>query len=295
MHRAELHPCTSTVYTGLREKMRDAPISFYLAACAARRNRQWAQRARCRPPLRPARPNSLPPRLSSSPQPATITLGDLRPRASRRTRFLRSTIFNEGEWWVDARGCMYCIFMWYGMWTQDGRRRGRNRGPCHVHQVNRRSDRVWARRGRKHATACPVGATYWIFPLVALLRNRSRQRVALLVPLPEEWRRCDIVSVSTRALCSRLSGLSSNFNRVRTMCAGAFLIPYFIMAIVEGLPLFYLELLVGQSVRRGAFGVWRILNPRLSGIGIASAVVCTSHVHYLYCISLTLGRWMFTL
>ena len=48
------------------------------------------------------------------------------------------------------------------------------------------------------------------------------------------------------------------------------------MAIVEGLPLFYLELLIGQSVRRGAVGVWRILNPRLSGIGIASAVVCIS-------------------
>ena len=39
------------------------------------------------------------------------------------------------------------------------------------------------------------------------------------------------------------------------------------MAVVEGLPLFYLELLLGQSVRRGAVGVWRILNPRLAGIG----------------------------
>ena len=58
------------------------------------------------------------------------------------------------------------------------------------------------------------------------------------------------------------------------MHAGAFLIPYIIMAIVEGLPIFYLELLIGQSVRRGAVGVWRILNPRMSGIGYASAVVC---------------------
>ena len=57
------------------------------------------------------------------------------------------------------------------------------------------------------------------------------------------------------------------------MCIGAFLIAYLIMALVEGLPLFYLELLIGQSVRRGAVGVWRILNPRLTGIGIASVVV----------------------
>ena len=57
------------------------------------------------------------------------------------------------------------------------------------------------------------------------------------------------------------------------MRTGAFLIPYLIMAVVVGLPLFYLELLLGQSVRRGAVGVWRILNPRLTGIGIASALV----------------------
>ena len=65
------------------------------------------------------------------------------------------------------------------------------------------------------------------------------------------------------------------------MHAGAFLIPYIIMAIVEGLPIFYLELLIGQSVRRGAVGVWRILNPRMSGIGYASAVVCAFSVCFL--------------
>ena len=37
---------------------------------------------------------------------------------------------------------------------------------------------------------------------------------------------------------------------------GAFLIPYFIMLCVEGIPIFYLELAVGQRLRKGAIGVW---------------------------------------
>jgi len=46
---------------------------------------------------------------------------------------------------------------------------------------------------------------------------------------------------------------------------GAFLIPYFVMLAVEGIPIFYLELAIGQRLRKGAIGVWnqvnRIKNP----------------------------------
>lgn len=55
--------------------------------------------------------------------------------------------------------------------------------------------------------------------------------------------------------------------------AGAFLIPYFIMLCIEGIPIFYLELAIGQRLRKGAIGVWNQVSPRLGGIGIASAVV----------------------
>lgn len=55
---------------------------------------------------------------------------------------------------------------------------------------------------------------------------------------------------------------------------GAFLIPYTIMLILEGVPLFYLEIAIGQRKRRGSVGVWNLIHPYLGGVGIASMVVC---------------------
>lgn len=54
---------------------------------------------------------------------------------------------------------------------------------------------------------------------------------------------------------------------------GAFLIPYFVMLAIEGIPIFYLELAIGQRLRKGAIGVWNQVLPYLGGIGISSAVV----------------------
>ena len=54
---------------------------------------------------------------------------------------------------------------------------------------------------------------------------------------------------------------------------GAFLIPYFIMLLVEGLPIFLLELALGQRLRKGAIGAWQRISPWLGGVGIASGVV----------------------
>ncbi|KAM4619491.1 sodium-dependent neutral amino acid transporter B(0)AT2 [Polymixia lowei] len=55
---------------------------------------------------------------------------------------------------------------------------------------------------------------------------------------------------------------------------GAYLVPYFILLVVIGIPLFFLELAVGQRIRRGSIGVWNYISPRLGGIGFASCVVC---------------------
>ncbi|XP_074872499.1 orphan sodium- and chloride-dependent neurotransmitter transporter NTT5 [Carettochelys insculpta] len=55
---------------------------------------------------------------------------------------------------------------------------------------------------------------------------------------------------------------------------GAFLLLYFLLLLVMGIPLFFLELAAGQSVRQGSIGVWQHLSPRLVGIGFASCVVC---------------------
>lgn len=45
------------------------------------------------------------------------------------------------------------------------------------------------------------------------------------------------------------------------------------MLAIEGIPIFYLELAIGQRLRKGAIGVWGDISPYLAGIGISSAVV----------------------
>ncbi|XP_067090235.1 sodium-dependent neutral amino acid transporter B(0)AT2 [Osmerus mordax] len=55
---------------------------------------------------------------------------------------------------------------------------------------------------------------------------------------------------------------------------GAYLVPYLILLVVIGIPLFFLELAVGQRIRRGSIGVWTYISPRLGGIGFASCMVC---------------------
>ena len=55
--------------------------------------------------------------------------------------------------------------------------------------------------------------------------------------------------------------------------SGAFLIPYSLMLIFEGIPLFVIELSIGQRLRKGPLHVWWEINPYLAGIGIASCIV----------------------
>nr|XP_054360792.1 sodium- and chloride-dependent transporter XTRP3 isoform X3 [Mirounga angustirostris] len=54
---------------------------------------------------------------------------------------------------------------------------------------------------------------------------------------------------------------------------GSFLVPYIVMLMVEGMPLLYLELAVGQRMRQGSIGAWRTISPYLGGVGLASVVV----------------------
>ncbi|XP_062292300.1 sodium-dependent neutral amino acid transporter B(0)AT3-like [Scomber scombrus] len=54
---------------------------------------------------------------------------------------------------------------------------------------------------------------------------------------------------------------------------GAFLIPYLIALVFEGLPLLYLELAIGQRLRMGSIGVWNSISPFLGGVGISSMIV----------------------
>uniref|UniRef100_G3NKA5 Transporter n=2 Tax=Gasterosteus aculeatus TaxID=69293 RepID=G3NKA5_GASAC len=53
---------------------------------------------------------------------------------------------------------------------------------------------------------------------------------------------------------------------------GGFLIPYLIMLVLEGIPLFYLELAIGQKMSLGSIGAWTAISPYLGGVGFASVV-----------------------
>ncbi|KAK9412618.1 sodium-dependent serotonin transporter [Crotalus adamanteus] len=54
---------------------------------------------------------------------------------------------------------------------------------------------------------------------------------------------------------------------------GAFLIPYTIMAIFGGIPLFYMELALGQYHRHGCISIWRKVCPIFKGIGFAICII----------------------
>lgn len=56
--------------------------------------------------------------------------------------------------------------------------------------------------------------------------------------------------------------MSSN---LMDLCAGAFLIPYILMAIFGGVPLFYMELALGQFHRTGAISIWKHICPIFKG------------------------------
>ncbi|XP_076452888.1 sodium-dependent serotonin transporter-like [Babylonia areolata] len=56
---------------------------------------------------------------------------------------------------------------------------------------------------------------------------------------------------------------------------GAFLIPYLLMLAFLGLPLFYMELALGQFHRRGPITIWRHVCPVFCGIGYGICIVAT--------------------
>lgn len=51
------------------------------------------------------------------------------------------------------------------------------------------------------------------------------------------------------------------------ICAGGFLIPYLLMLVLEGIPLFCMEVAIGQKMRLGSIGAWTAISPYLGGLG----------------------------
>ncbi|XP_026206391.1 sodium-dependent neutral amino acid transporter B(0)AT2 [Anabas testudineus] len=55
---------------------------------------------------------------------------------------------------------------------------------------------------------------------------------------------------------------------------GAFMLLYVFLLLTVGVPLFFMELAAGQSIRQGSIGVWKHISPKLAGIGYSSCIVC---------------------
>lgn len=63
---------------------------------------------------------------------------------------------------------------------------------------------------------------------------------------------------------------------------GAFLIPYCIMLVLGGLPLFYMELALGQFHRSGCLTIWKHICPALKGINFLSVLLVNMLISLLY-------------
>ncbi|KAK9708007.1 Sodium:neurotransmitter symporter family [Popillia japonica] len=73
---------------------------------------------------------------------------------------------------------------------------------------------------------------------------------------------------------------------------GVFLIPYFLIMIVCGVPMLYMELAVGQFVGRGPIAALGSLCPLLKGTGLASVVISFFMSTY-YCVIIAYGVYYF--
>lgn len=77
---------------------------------------------------------------------------------------------------------------------------------------------------------------------------------------------------------------------------GAFLVPYFICMVTGSIPVFFLEISLGQYMQQGGISVWNLC-PIFKGIGIGTTVVCflcntyyivvLAWALYYFCISFT--------
>uniref|UniRef100_A0A8D2DEU6 Transporter n=1 Tax=Sciurus vulgaris TaxID=55149 RepID=A0A8D2DEU6_SCIVU len=55
---------------------------------------------------------------------------------------------------------------------------------------------------------------------------------------------------------------------------GSFIITYILMLFLVGIPIVFLEMALGQRMRQGGIGVWKVISPWIGGVGYSSFTVC---------------------
>ncbi|KAI5719128.1 hypothetical protein M8J76_005554 [Diaphorina citri] len=133
-------------------------------------------------------------------------------------------------------------------------------------------------------TDSPVGpgtASPGLGPASPSLGAANRRRISLQSEHRETWSGKVDFLLSVIGFAVDLA----NVWRFPYLCykngGGAFLVPYCIMLFVGGIPLFYMELALGQFHRKGAITCWGRIVPLFKGIGYA-VVIIAFYVDFYY-------------
>ncbi|KAH7938394.1 hypothetical protein HPB49_023169 [Dermacentor silvarum] len=129
----------------------------------------------------------------------------------------------------------------------------------------------------------------WFMSLASIIMIPTYM-VYFLVTTPGSLRQSTRLGIQTiSAICSVATGFTFTFrctfigdSRDSAKAAtGAFLVPYFICLVTTAVPMFYLEVAMGQYLSKGGIGIWSVA-PMFKGIGIASFVILAlSNIYYM--------------
>ncbi|XP_067945396.1 sodium- and chloride-dependent taurine transporter-like [Watersipora subatra] len=106
--------------------------------------------------------------------------------------------------------------------------------------------------------------------------NSDGASVSLEKPLAANKRETFNHKIDFLLACIGYSVGLGNFWRFPYLCykngGGAFLIPYFTMVLLAGIPMFFLEVVIGQFMSAGGIKAWNI-SPLFTGIGYATTII----------------------
>lgn len=97
---------------------------------------------------------------------------------------------------------------------------------------------------------------FWNFvPSNVLCGHKRKMLVVDFLPAYDTWYSDGNICISRRPRASLF------------FPPGAFMIPFLVLLVLEGIPLLHLEFAIGQRLRRAGLGVWATVHPYLTGIG----------------------------